>query len=69
MAAFTATATERVRRDIVRLLDLRDPYEVVTGFDRPNLYFGVERLEPKRKVARIASYALEHPSESGIVYC
>ena len=69
VAAFTATATERVRRDIVRLLDLRDPYEVVTGFDRPNLYFGVERLEPKRKVARIASYALEHPSESGIVYC
>ena len=69
MAAFTATATERVRRDIVRLLDLRDPYEVVTGFDRPNLYFGVERLEPKRKVARIASYALEHPLESGIVYC
>ncbi len=69
VAAFTATATERVRRDIVRLLDLRDPYEVVTGFDRPNLYFGVERLEPKRKVARIASYALEHPLESGIVYC
>ena len=34
-------------RDIVRLLDLRDPYEVVTGFDRPNLYFGVERLEPE----------------------
>ncbi len=53
VAAFTATATERVRRDIVRLLDLRDPYGVVTGFDRPNLYFGVERLEPKRKLAWI----------------
>lgn len=69
VAAFTATATERVRRDIVRLLDLRTPYEVVTGFDRPNLYFGVERLEPKRKIARIASYALEHAADSGIVYC
>ena len=69
VAAFTATATSRVRRDIVRLLGLRDPYEVVTGFDRPNLYFGVERMDPKRKVARIASYALEHASDSGIVYC
>lgn len=69
VAAFTATATERVRRDIVRLLDLHDPYEVVTGFDRPNLYFGVERMEPKRKLAWIGSYALEHASDSGIVYC
>ena len=69
VAAFTATATERVRRDIVRLLGLRDPCTVVTGFDRPNLYFGVERLEPKRKLARIASYALDHPGDSGIVYC
>lgn len=69
VAAFTATATARVRADIVRLLDLRDPYEVVTGFDRPNLYFGVERLDPKRKIARIAGYALEHAGDSGIVYC
>ena len=69
VAAFTATATERVRRDIVRLLDLRDAYEVVTGFDRPNLYFGVERMEPKRKLAWIGNYALAHPGDSGIVYC
>ena len=69
VAALTATATERVREDIVRLLGLRDPYRVVTGFDRANLYFGVERLDAKRKIARIASYALEHASESGIVYC
>ena len=69
VAAFTATATERVRRDIVRLLDLRSPYEVVTGFDRPNLYFGVERMEPKRKLAWIGNYALAHPADSGIVYC
>ena len=69
VAAFTATATARVRADIVRLLDLRDPYEVVTGFDRPNLYFGVERLDPKRKIERIAAYALERIDDSGIVYC
>ncbi len=69
VAALTATATEQVRRDIVRLLGLRDPFEIVTGFDRPNLFFGVERLEPKRKLARVVAYAREHASESGIVYC
>lgn len=69
VAALTATATERVRDDVVRLLGLRDPHRVVTGFDRPNLYFGVERLDAKKKLARIASYALERASDSGIVYC
>ena len=69
VAALTATATERVQHDIVRLLDLRDPYEVVTGFDRPNLFFGVERADSKRKLARIVDYALAHPQDSGIVYC
>lgn len=69
VAALTATATERVRDDIARLLGLRDPHRVVTGFDRANLYFGVERLDAKKKLARIAAYALEHASESGIVYC
>ena len=69
VAALTATATERVREDIVRMLGLRDPYRVVTGFDRPNLYFGVERLEPKKKLARIESYVREHEGDSGVVYC
>lgn len=69
VCALTATATERVRDDIVRLLGLSDPYRIVTGFDRPNLRFAVERAEPKRKLARIAAYALEHASDSGIVYC
>ena len=67
--ALTATATAKVRGDIVRLLGLRDPIEVVTGFDRPNLYFGVEQLSSKQKLERIIDYAKEHPSESGIVYC
>ncbi len=69
VAAFTATATPRVAGDIVRLLELRDPQRVVTGFDRPNLRFEVEQLTEKRKLARIAAYALDHARDSGIVYC
>ena len=69
VAAFTATATERVRRDIVTLLGLRDPLVTVTGFDRPNLYFDVVKLETKYKAAWVARYVADHPDESGIVYC
>ncbi|EJZ83766.1 DNA helicase RecQ [Slackia piriformis] len=69
VVALTATATERVRNDITTLLGLRDPAEIVTGFDRPNIRFGVERLEPKQKRARIAGYIAEHLRESGIIYC
>ncbi|MBT1170766.1 DNA helicase RecQ [Bifidobacterium sp. SO4] len=69
VGAFTATATERVRRDIVSILGLRDPAVTVTGFDRPNLYFGVVKLETKYKAAWVASYVADHPDESGIVYC
>jgi len=69
VAAFTATATPKVADDIIRLLALRSPVRVVTGFDRPNLHFAVEQLSGARKTARVAAYALEHPTESGIVYC
>ena len=69
VGAFTATATERVRRDIVGLLGLRNPAVTVTGFDRPNLYFGVVKLETKYKAAWVARYVADHPDESGIVYC
>ncbi len=69
VAAFTATATERVRTDIVSLLGLRAPATVVTGFDRANLFFGVEELGDKAKAAWIRDYALAHTDESGIVYC
>lgn len=69
VAALTATATEKVREDISSLLGLRNPETVVTGFDRPNLHFGVEQLPTKRKLARIVAYALNHPEDSGIVYC
>ena len=69
VAAFTATATERVRGDIVRLLGLCHPQVEVTGFDRPNLYFGVEQQPAKRKLERIIGYARDHASDAGIVYC
>ncbi len=69
VAALTATATDRVRADIAGLLGLVDPVEVTTGFDRPNLSFFVEALEPKRKMAKLVAYAKQHSDESGIVYC
>lgn len=69
LAAFTATATERVRADISAMLGLRAPETVVTGFDRTNLFFGVEELGDKAKLVRIRDYVLEHAQESGIVYC
>lgn len=69
VAAFTATATERVRRDIVSILGLADPAITVTGFDRPNLYFDVINMPRKDKASWVASYIAAHPDESGIVYC
>lgn len=65
LAAFTATATKKVREDICAQLHLQDPYVKVTGFDRPNLYFSVEREVDK------PAYLLAHLSNdtSAIVYC
>ncbi len=67
IGAFTATATEEVKEDIERLLLLRDPLCVTTGFDRPNLFFAVER--PKDKLSWVLNYLNEHPTRSGIIYC
>lgn len=69
VAAFTATAIERVRRDIVSILGLHTPSITVTGFDRPNLYFDVISMPRKDKASWVASYIASHPDESGIVYC
>ena len=69
VATFTATATERVRRDIVSILGLHTPSITVTGFDRPNLYFDVISMPRKDKASWVASYIASHPDESGIVYC
>ena len=67
MAAFTATATAEVGEDIVRLLVLRDPIRVVTGFDRPNLYFDVRR--ERSKLSWLKDYLAARRGKSGIVYC
>ena len=67
VAAFTATATAQVRADIVRILQLREPETVVTGFDRPNLRFDV--LRPKDKRAALLQLLSERRDKSGIVYC
>lgn len=69
VAAFTATATDRVRADIAQMLGLRAPETVVTGFDRANLSFNVEELGDKAKARWIVEYAAAHADESGIVYC
>lgn len=66
-AAFTATATDEVRKDIVRLLGLENPKIFVSGFDRPNLRFEVRR--PKGKFSALLNLVREHSGESGIIYC
>ena len=67
ISAFTATATETVREDIVCTLGLGNPYVLIGGFDRENLYFQVDK--PKNKEQYILDYIDNHPNESGIIYC
>ncbi|MBR7178202.1 MAG: DNA helicase RecQ [Oscillospiraceae bacterium] len=67
IAAFTATATAKVRDDVKRILGLNAPVEVVTGFDRPNLYFEV--LHPEGKEAELLKLLEKRKRKSGIVYC
>ncbi len=67
VAAFTATATAEVRDDIVRLLGLDSPKILVTGFDRPNLFFDV--LSPQNKRAQLLALIRERRGNPGIVYC
>ena len=69
VGAFTATATDHVREDIMRLLELRAPYGLTTGFDRPNLWFGIKHSKPKDKPVALAAFLHEREGESGIVYC
>ena len=67
VSAFTATATQSVKQDIMRLLELENPFAVTTGFDRPNLYFEVRR-EGNRDLA-LLRFLKEQQGKSGIVYC
>ncbi len=68
VGAFTATATERVRQDIVRHLRLVNPASAVTGFDRPNLYFEVVRVKKGRDDVLMRILAGKR-GQSGIIYC
>lgn len=67
VSAFTATATPQVKADIIRLLALENPVQVQTGFDRPNLYYEVQR--PKRKDEALLTLMNRYKDQSGIVYC
>ena len=67
VCAFTATATEAVKEDVMCILKLNQPKVVTTGFDRKNLYYEVRRT--KQKDAEILDYVMEHKDISGIIYC
>lgn len=67
VCAFTATATKEVREDIVKLIKLKEPFVMTTGFDRPNLFFSV--IKPHNKNLRLIELIKERTDKSGIVYC
>ncbi|MCL2244573.1 MAG: DNA helicase RecQ [Treponema sp.] len=67
VAAFTATATVKVRDDIKKMLALRGPFVINTGYDRPNLYFEVQK--PKDKKAALLECLEKRKNSSGIIYC
>ena len=67
VSAFTATATDIVRDDIINLLKLQKPYVLTTGFDRANLTFSVEYPISKRKF--ITDFVKKNRDVSGIIYC
>lgn len=68
VAAFTATATKEIIKEIKILIGLKNPIEVTTGFDRPNLYYQVIKVSKKSKF--LMQYLDENfKNESGIIYC
>lgn len=67
VGAFTATATNDVKEDIKKILRLKNPFEITTGFDRPNLFFGV--IKSSSKDEKLIDLIRERGDRSGIVYC
>ncbi|MDD3412765.1 MAG: DNA helicase RecQ [Lachnospiraceae bacterium] len=67
VGAFTATATDVVKKDVVTILELQSPLQITTGFDRANLYFEVRT--PKDRYAELEKYVQEHRDQNGIIYC
>ncbi|SFI27093.1 ATP-dependent DNA helicase RecQ [Megasphaera elsdenii] len=66
VGAFTATATEKVKEDMMTLLGLEKERIFIGGFDRPNLYFRVVRTN--RKLDFALAYVQQHQEDSGIIY-
>ena len=67
VSAFTATATAEVKADIIKMLELRDPFTITTGFDRKNLYFGVSH--PHDKYSEAVRIVEKYKDNCGIIYC
>lgn len=67
VSAFTATATAEVKADIIKMLELRDPFTITTGFDRKNLYFGVSH--PHDKYSETVRIVEKYKDNCGIIYC
>lgn len=67
VVSFTATATQVVKDDIIKLLNLQTPFVLTTGFDRENLYFSVQAPESKKEF--LLKFLEEHKNMSGIIYC
>lgn len=67
LSAFTATATEIVKNDIINLLHLSNPFTLTTGFNRANLSFSVET--PQKKKEFILDFLQNNLNTSGIIYC
>lgn len=67
LCAFTATATKLVKDDIIKILELNNPFELTTGFDRQNLYFGV--IKPVSKFKRLLGILKENEGKCTIIYC
>lgn len=67
LCAFTATATKRVQEDISAMLELKEPFVQITGFDRKNLYYSVD--VPAKKDPALLKLLGTYKGMSGIVYC
>ncbi len=67
IAALTATAEKQTRADIINCLQLRDPHQVVCGFDRPNIRYNlVDKVKPYQQ---LCEFLLRHTGQAGIIYC
>lgn len=67
ISAFTATATNEVKEDVISILRLINPFIITTGFDRPNLYFEVQK--PYSKFNALCDIVESKKNECGVVYC